>query len=118
MYRGGGGDSIVRAPRDFMSGTRLRANIDTIGGGVETLASFHDQVLGIDCTFDAAGPGPTFWCLPPAALHRTGFGPYVDTTCSEPVAIAPPDGAADYAIVAPANASNPLSRYAAARMEA
>jgi hypothetical protein len=100
----GGGETIVRSPRDFTSGTRLRANVDTIGGGVDVLASFHDRTLGLDCTFDTAGPGPTFTCLPPAALHRTGVGPYFDTTCTEPVGIAPPDGAADFVVVAPASA--------------
>jgi len=81
-------------PRDFASGTRLRARVHVVGERVPVLAGFRDLVLGIECAFlDDDGqsliPDGVAYCLPRTVSHVEGRGPYLDTACASPAALSP-----------------------------
>jgi len=98
-------------PRDFASGSRLRARYHRVDDLVDVLVGFHDAMLAVDCAFadeqgGHLGPGATAYCLPDGmARHREGSGPYLDGQCTEAVGVAPPSGGAGaFAVVQPRDA--------------
>lgn len=101
---------VVVAPRDFVSGSRLRARYDVVDGLVEVLAGWHDVVLDADCAFEDqdgahVGPGGASYCVPDGvARHRQDVGPYLDKACTMPAAATPTAGAATYAMIEPNDA--------------
>jgi hypothetical protein len=101
---------VIVAPRDFVSGSRLRARYDVVDGVVEVLAGWHDVILDADCAFEDqdgahVGPGGTSYCVPDGvARHRQDVGPYLDKACTMPVAAKPMAGPATYAMVEPNDA--------------
>ncbi len=101
---------VVVPPRDFVSGSRLRARYHVVEGVVEVLAGWHDVILDADCAFEGqdgvhVGPGGTSYCVPDGvARHREDVGPYLDKACTMPVARAPMAGPATYAMVEPNDA--------------
>jgi hypothetical protein len=101
---------VVVPPRDFVSGSRLRARYDVVDGVVEVLAGWHDGILDADCAFEDqdgahVGPGGTSYCVPDGvARHRQDVGPYLDKACTMPVAATPTAAAATYAMVEPNDA--------------
>src|ERR1700682_4851368 len=76
--------SVVAPPRDFTSGTRLRARYRVVGDLVEVFTTFHDVQLDEDCAFEDetgshVGPGASSYCYPAGlARHREKKGPYLD----------------------------------------
>ena len=101
---------VVVPPRDFVSGSRLRAKYYVVDGVVEVLETFHDTQLDADCAFEDSngahvGPGGASYCVPDGvARHRQGQGPYLDAACTMLAAQAPASGAATYAVVEPNDA--------------
>ena len=101
---------VVVPPRDFVSGTRLRAKYYVVDGVVDVLETFHDTQLDADCAFEDSngahvGPGGASYCVPDGvARHRQDQGPYLDAKCTMPAAQAPPSGPATYALVEPNDA--------------
>ena len=101
---------VVVPPRDFVSGSRLRARYYVVDGVVEVLAGFHDVVLDVDCAFEDSagahvGPAGASYCVPDGvARHQEERGPYVDAACTIPAAATPAAGAATYALVEPNDA--------------
>ncbi len=113
---------VVVPPRDFASGSRLRARIHRVDDAVDVLAAFHDVMLDADCAFEDeqgphVGPGQSSYCVPArVARHREGKGPYLDASCTEPAAFPPSVGAATIALVDPRDACStaPVARVAEA----
>jgi hypothetical protein len=101
--------------RDFASGTRLLARGWDADGAL-VLRDFFDVERNEPCGFMEdgqwrIGPGPSYWCLPlQAAKHDAATGPFADADCKTPLAAAPVDGAATYAIVRPKNACGTAPR--------
>lgn len=97
-------------PRDFASGTRLRARYHVIDGLVEVFTTFHDAELDVDCAYDDeggahVGPNGASYCFPAGmARHREGTGPYLDRLCTTRAAFTPRGAPATHALVEPRDA--------------
>lgn len=113
--------SVVAPPRDFASGTRLRARYRVVGDLVEVFTTFHDVKLDLDCAFEDetgshVGPRASSYCYPAGlARHREKSGPYLDAACTVPAAPAPVSGAASYVLVEPSDACTTAPKVYVAR---
>jgi hypothetical protein len=112
---------VVAPPRDFASGTRLRARFHVIGDLVEVFTTFHDVQLDADCAFEDetgshVGPGASSYCYPAGlARHREKKGPYLDGACTMLAALTPASGAASYLLVEPYDACTTAPKVYTAR---
>ncbi|MDB4937132.1 MAG: hypothetical protein JWP87_4104 [Labilithrix sp.] len=102
---------VVAPPRDFKSGTRLRARYHVVDGAVDVFIGWHDAQLGMDCAFEdengaaSVGPGASSYCFPAGlARHREKTGPFLDAACTVRAALTPMTGPATHVLVEPNNA--------------
>lgn len=77
----GGADAQGELTDRWLSGTRLRAVLDT-AGAAKRFSIWHDTKLDVDCTFQLDSEG-TERCLPTSG----GYVAYSDDKCKSPVAV-------------------------------
>lgn len=76
---GGGGGGGVAAQPDWVSGSRLRARVQTTGDGGKSFMGWYDSTLKTPCAFMNAADGQQR-CLPTSAYTTVGTY-YSDTNC-------------------------------------
>jgi hypothetical protein len=70
---------------EWVSGSRLRARVDTTDDGGRAFAGWYDSMLKGPCTFQIAGDGQRR-CLPTVANMASVDGEYSDDHCTIPLA--------------------------------
>lgn len=82
---GGGGGGGPTVPPDWVSGSRLRARVQTTEDGGKSFVGWYDSMLKLTCTFQVAADGQQR-CLPQSGPYATIGVYYSDTNCSIPLA--------------------------------
>jgi hypothetical protein len=77
---GGAGGGGATVPPDWVSGSRLRARVQTAPDGAKAFVGWYDSQLGINCTFGVATDGVER-CLPDYS-GATVSGYFSDMGCS------------------------------------
>ena len=75
-------------PPDWVSGTRIRARVQTTPDGAKAHLGWHDSMLNVDCGFQRAADD-TERCLP-AGGANIGGSFWGDAACSVPLASGSP----------------------------
>jgi hypothetical protein len=104
----GGTDATPDAPQsggpDYVSGTRLRAEVYTSADGAKQWHGWYDSQLKTECRVEAAEDGQ-LRCVPVGLTYDEGY--FADNNCQQPVAVAGScDAAPTYVVRFPTSGCN------------